>query len=76
MDCRPPGSSVHGISLTKDTGVVFLQGVIPTHGGNCVSCVGRAVFIAAAPGRATGVDITLHIIDVRRKFRNAFFISD
>ena len=76
MDCRPPGSSVHGISLTKDTGVVLLQGVIPTQGGNFVSRVGRGVFIAAGPGTATGVDITLHIIDVRRKFRNAFFISD
>ena len=55
MDCRPPGSSVHGISLTKDTGVVLLQGVIPTQGGNFVSRVGRGVFIAAGPGTATGV---------------------
>ena len=37
MDCSPPGSSVHGISQGKNTGVgcLFrLQGVFPTQGSN------------------------------------------
>ena len=37
MDCSPPGSSVHGDSLAKNTGVgchALLQGVIPAQGSN------------------------------------------
>ena len=37
MDCSPPGSSVHGDFLGKNTGVgchVLLQGVFPTQGSN------------------------------------------
>ena len=37
MDCTPPGSSVHGDSLGKNTGVgchALLQGIFPTHGLN------------------------------------------
>ena len=37
MDCRPPGSSVHGDSPGKNTGVGFhalLQGILPTQGSN------------------------------------------
>ena len=37
MDCSLPGSSVHGVSPGKNTGVgchVFLQGIIPTQGSN------------------------------------------
>ena len=37
MDCSPPGSSVHGNSSGKNTGVgcyVFLQGIFPTQGSN------------------------------------------
>ena len=37
MDCSPPGSSVHGYSPGKVTGVVchaLLQGIFPTHGTN------------------------------------------
>ena len=33
MDCSPPGSSVHGDSLSKNTGVgchALLQGIFPT----------------------------------------------
>ena len=35
MDCSPPGSSVHGDSLSKNTGVgchALLQGIFPTEG--------------------------------------------
>ena len=35
MDCSPPGSSVHGDSLGKNTGVgchALLQGIFPTQG--------------------------------------------
>ena len=37
MDCRPPGSSVHGNSSSKNTGVgchALLQGIFPTQGSN------------------------------------------
>ena len=37
MDCSLPGSSVHGDSLGKNTGVgchVLLQGIFPTQGSN------------------------------------------
>ena len=37
MDCSPPGSSVHGDSPGKNTGVgchALLQGIIPTQGSN------------------------------------------
>ena len=33
MDCSPPGSSVHGDSSGKDTGV-DIQGIFPTQGSN------------------------------------------
>ena len=37
MDCSPPGSSVHGDSPSKNTGVgchTLLQGIFPTQGSN------------------------------------------
>ena len=37
IDCSPPGSSVHGDSLGKNTGVdchTLLQGIFPTQGLN------------------------------------------
>ena len=37
MDCSPPGSSVHGDSPGKNTGVgchALLQGISPTQGSN------------------------------------------
>ena len=37
MDCSPPGTSVHGDSPGRNTGVVchaLLQGIFPTHGLN------------------------------------------
>ena len=36
-DCSPPGSSVHGDSPGKNTGVcchALLQGIVPTQGSN------------------------------------------
>ena len=37
LDCSPPGSSVHGVSPGKDTGVgchALLKGIFPTQGSN------------------------------------------
>ena len=37
MDCSPPGSSVHGDSPGRNTGVgccALLQGIFPTQGSN------------------------------------------
>ena len=43
MDCSPPGSSVHGHSPGRNTGVgchALLQGIFPTQGGNsCLLCL-------------------------------------
>ena len=43
IDCNPPGSSVHGDSPGKNTGVgchSFLQGIFPTGGSNlCLLCL-------------------------------------
>ena len=43
MDCNPPGSSVHGDSPGKNTGVecqALLQGIFPTQGVNlCLLCL-------------------------------------
>jgi len=43
MECSPPGSSVHGDSLGKNTGVgchFFLHSIFPTQGSNpCLLCV-------------------------------------
>ena len=49
MDCSLPGSSVHGNSPEKNTGVdchALLQGILVTQGSNrhlSVSCTGRQV---------------------------------
>ena len=46
MDCRPPGSSVHGISMGKNTGVgchFLLQGIFPNQGMNPCLLIGRQI---------------------------------
>ena len=46
MDCSPPGSSVHGDSLVKNTGVdchVFLLGIFPDPGIKPVSLMSPAL---------------------------------
>ena len=46
MDCSPPGSSVHGDSLGKNTGVgghALLQGVLPDPGIELASLMSPAV---------------------------------
>ena len=44
IDCSPPGSSVHGNSPGKNTGMgcPFFLGIFPTRERNsCISCIGR-----------------------------------
>ena len=44
MDCSPPGSSVHGDSPGKNTGVgchALLQGIFPTQGLNLCVCIDK-----------------------------------
>ena len=51
MDCRPPGSSVHGVSPGKNTGVgchAFLQGIFLTQGSN--PCLLRLLHQGAGRG--------------------------
>ena len=50
VDCSLPGSSVHGFSSGKNTGVgcsALLQGIFPTQGSNPhllhITCIGRRV---------------------------------
>ena len=53
MDRNPPGSSVHGKSLGKNTGVgchALLQGIFPTQ----ESCIGRGFFSTSATQAAWG----------------------
>ena len=47
MDCSPPGSSVHGDSPGKNTGVdchALLQGIFPTQGSTQVSHVAGILY--------------------------------
>ena len=66
MDCSPPGSSVHGDSPGKNTGVyraALLQGIFPTQGSNpsLVSCMGRWFFTTSATWEAALVFSFPHI---------------
>ena len=47
MDCSPPGSSVHGDSPGRNTGVgcfALLQGIFPTWDQTGVSCIAGGFF--------------------------------
>ena len=52
MDCSPPGSSVHGDSPGKNTGVgchALLQGIFPTQGLNPALPHYRQIFLPSVP---------------------------
>ena len=52
MDCSPPGSSVHGDSPSKNTGVAchaLLQGLIPTQGLNPSLLHCRLILLPSEP---------------------------
>ena len=56
MDCSPPGSSVHGVSPGKNSGVgclALFQGIFPTQ----VSHIAGGFFTICSPGKPenTGV---------------------
>ena len=66
MDCSPPGSSVHGDSLGKNTRVgchAFLQGLFPTRDQTQVSHIAGGFFIFKPPGKPknTGVGSLFHL---------------
>ena len=55
MDWSPPGSSVHGDSPSKNTGVgchFLLQGIFPTRNWSQVSCIAGTFFTDWAMGEA------------------------
>ena len=61
MDCSLPGSSVHGDSPGKNTGVgchSLLQGIFPTQGSNQVSCIAGGFFTVWATGEALALGKT------------------
>ena len=52
MDCSPPGSSVHGDSPGKNTGVdcyALLQGILPTQGLNPGLLLCRQILLPSEP---------------------------
>ena len=56
MDCSPQGSSVHGDSPGKNTGVgchALLQGIFPTQGLNLVSSLQADSLLSEPPGKPT-----------------------
>ena len=61
MDCSPPGSSVHGDSLGKNTGVgchASSRGSSPPRDGtriSCVSCFDRRVLTTSATWKPTRI---------------------
>ena len=63
MDCSPPGSSVHGGSPGKNTGVsccAFLQGIFPTQGLNLCLLHCRQIFYHWATSEAHFVTWSIH----------------
>ena len=61
MDWSPPGSSVHGDSPGKNTGVdchALLQGIFPTQGSNQVSCIAGRFFTVWVTREAPYMRIT------------------
>ena len=62
MDCSPPGSSVHGDSPDKNTGVGYhalLQGIFPTQGLNLVSHI-AGDSLPSEPWELLGLKFTGH----------------
>ena len=60
MDCSLPGSSVHGDSPGKNTGVgnlSSLQGIFPTQGSNQVSLIAGRFFTAEPPGKPKNIGV-------------------
>ena len=54
MDCSPPGSSVHGGSPGKNTGLrcyALLQGIFPTQGSTPVSHIAGKLFTSEPLGK-------------------------
>ena len=54
MDCSPTGSSVHGDSLGKNTGVgchSLFQGSSQPKDQNCICCIAGGFFTAEPPGK-------------------------
>ena len=64
-DCRQAGSSVHGDSPGKNTGVgchALLQGIFPTQGSNQVSCTASGFFTVWATSEAHCYNKAIRII--------------
>ena len=67
IDCSPPGSSVHGDSPGKNTGVgchALLQGIFPTQGSTQVSCSAGGFFTNWATWEALVLTTSLFFISV------------
>ena len=64
QDCSPPGSSVHGDSSGKNTGVgcyALLQGIFPTQGSNPGPLHCRWVLYHLSHQGSPATSITLHL---------------
>ena len=72
MDCSPPGSSVHGDSPGKNTGVgclALLQGIFPTQGLNwCLFCLlhWQVGSLSLAPPGMAKANLTMKLFLISR----------
>ena len=72
MDCSPPGSSVHGDSPGKNTGVgccALLQGIFPTQGSNwCLFCLlhWQVGSLSLAPTEKPKANLTMKLFLISR----------
>ena len=81
MDCSPQGSSVHGDSPGKNTGVgchALLQGSVQPRARTHISCIGRQVFLLLflyhwAPEEPT-VKWLLKVVNISIISHNPFFL--
>ena len=70
MDCSPPGSSVHGDSPGKNTGVgchALLQGIFPTQGSNPGLLHCRWIFFLPSEPHCNELHKVQHKAQLRKK---------
>ena len=64
MDCRPPGSTVHGISQARILEWVTIsssRGIFPTQGLNCVFCISRRI-LYHWPTREASIYVSTYLL--------------
>ena len=78
-DCSPPGSSVHGDSIGKNTGMgchALLQGIVPTQGSNpglpyCEQILYRLSHQGSQKVQLRRIDSQVDVVTGRTRFSKA-----